>query len=106
MQIFVRVMLGRTITLDVEPNESVESVKEKIWAREGVPVEAQRLFYGGKFLAPGGLLSDFGIQDEVTLNLGFSSVAPKVNVTQKKIDVKNNYNYFDQSAAKRRCVQV
>ncbi len=114
MQIFVRVMYGRTITLSVERNESVESLKEKIWEREAVPVDVQRLFYGGKYLAPGGVLSDFGVEEEVTLQLGFAS---KMQMEEKKVYAKETQVCVhvkqrrgaegeDNSSAKRRCVQI
>ncbi len=102
MQIFVRVALGRTITVDVEANESVESVKEKIWAREGVPIAMQRLFYGGKFLTKG-ILSDFGVENEVTLNLNYASSPKKIEHIERKYVTDLSY---EDSAPKRRCVQI
>ncbi len=50
MQIFVKTLTGKTMTVDVESQDSVESIKQKIQDREGVPVSEQRLIFGGKQL--------------------------------------------------------
>eukprot|EP00486_Rosalina_sp_Unknown_P003242 CAMPEP_0201569916 /NCGR_PEP_ID=MMETSP0190_2-20130828/11903_1 /ASSEMBLY_ACC=CAM_ASM_000263 /TAXON_ID=37353 /ORGANISM="Rosalina sp." /LENGTH=154 /DNA_ID=CAMNT_0047992869 /DNA_START=33 /DNA_END=494 /DNA_ORIENTATION=- len=46
-QIFVKTLTGKTITLDVNAYEKVESVKEKIQDKEGIPPEQQRLIWAG-----------------------------------------------------------
>ena len=69
MQIKIKTLTGRPIDIDIETNDTIQRIKEKVEEKEGIPPPQQRLIFAGKALADDKQASDYNISAGSTLHL-------------------------------------
>ena len=88
MQIFIKSLCGKTIIINVESSESIETLKSKIQEKEGIPVEYQILITSNRVLANKKPISFYNIKSESNINLSLklkSGIQIKIKTLEKEI---------------------
>ena len=90
MQIFVKTLTGNTVTVDMEPFETLKNMKQKIQNKVGIPPDQQRLIFAGEQLEDSRTLSDYGIVSESTIHMvlrlrGQGDMVCRANCVKKEL---------------------
>jgi large subunit ribosomal protein L40e len=86
MFIFIKTLTGRTLSLDVQPTETILALKTKIFERDNVPVAQQKLIFAGKQLDDEKTLADLNIQKETVLHLVLATSVSRASSKAEELD--------------------
>lgn len=99
IEIYVKTLTGKTLTIHIKPKDKIEALKEKIHDMESIPEDQQRLVFAGNQLDDGRTLADYRIEDQSTLHLILrlrGGGAPKFTMSEAILDPKYNYDFTNK----------
>ena len=96
MQIFVKTLTGKHITLEVEPTDRIVDVKDKIEEKEGIDSSEQILIFAGKELIDENTLQDYSVGKDSTLHLILKSSFMSIGKKQIPLVITGDGLYVDE----------
>lgn len=96
MQLFIKTLTGKTLSIDVESTQTIMDLKQKVLDKEGISVDQQRLIYAGKQLEDNQILEDYGIQNEFTIHFGSDLILQQFNINDIPEFVRVKHVYFGE----------
>ena len=91
MQIFIESLNGRTMTLDVNPNDTITNIKYLINDYLNIPFDLQKLYHSGKLLKGGtSTLIEHGIMEFSVITV----MASITNATRESFQIEKLLSYW------------
>ena len=84
MQIFIKDLTGKNISLEVESSDTIEALKAKIQDKKGIDPKNQKLIFLGDELEDGRTIADYNIEKEATINLILKLITYNINIIESE----------------------